>query len=106
MFNKLKIYKSSRWQKLRLEQLERDHYECQRCKHNGKYKNIDGLRRYTRATLVHHDFRVEQFPQYAYKPFVNGKRNLYSLCQSCHEIEHESERGMIDKPKEINEEKW
>lgn len=106
MFDKKKFYDSAKWKRCREEQLERDHYECQRCKHNGKYKDVQGLRRYTRATLVHHDFRFEQYPQYALKPIVNGKRNLYSLCQSCHEIEHEGERGMIKKSEDFNEEKW
>lgn len=106
MFRESTIHKTYKWQKVRLEQLERDHYECQRCKHNGKYRNLDGLKKYTKATLVHHDFRVDKYPQYAFKSVVNGKRNLYSLCQSCHEIEHEAERGMIEKPKELNEEKW
>lgn len=106
MVDELKIYKSAKWQKTRLQQLETDHYECQRCKHKGKYRNVDGLVKYTRAVLVHHDFRLKQYPQYAFTPIVNGTRNLYSLCQSCHEIEHEDERGMIDKPKEINEERW
>lgn len=102
----IKIYKSSKWAKTRLNQLETDHYECQRCKHRGKYKNLTGLVKYTRAVLVHHDYRLRQYPQYAFSPYVNGERNLYSLCQSCHEIEHEEERGLIEKPKELNEERW
>ena len=102
----LKIYKSAKWKKVRLEQLETDHYECQRCKHRGKYKNLSGQVRYTKAVLVHHEFRLRQYPQYAFSPYVGGTRNLYSLCQSCHEIEHEEERGIIEKPNELNEEKW
>ena len=84
MDNILKIYKSAKWQKTRLAQLERDHNECQRCKHNGKYKDVKGTRKYTKAVLVHHDFRLKQYPQYAFTSVVNGTRNLYSLCQSCH----------------------
>ena len=91
---------------MRLEQLERDHFECQRCKHCGKYQSVQGIKKYTRAVLVHHDFRVQQYPQYAFMPFVNGKRNLYSLCQNCHEIEHEDERGLVQKKEELNEERW
>ena len=106
MIDELKIYNSARWKNTRLKQLETDHYECQRCKKMGKYKDIPGMRKYTRAVLVHHDFRLKQYPQYAFTPIVNGKRNLYSLCQNCHEIEHEDERGLIQRPKEFNEEKW
>lgn len=101
-----KIYNTSKWKRVREEQLLRDHYECQRCKHRGKYKNVEGQVKYTKAVLVHHDFRLRQYPQYAFTPIVNGKRNLYSLCFSCHEIEHEDERGIIEKPKDFNEEKW
>lgn len=106
MNEELKIYKSAKWQKTRRDQLERDHYECQRCKHKGKYKGVVGGVHYTKAVLVHHDFRIKEYPEYAFTPIVNGRRNLYSLCQSCHEIEHEQERGLIEKPKELNEEKW
>lgn len=106
MTEELKFYKSTKWQKKREEQLKADHYECQRCKHKDKYKNVKGVLVYTKAKLVHHDFRYKEYPQYALMSYVDGKRNLYSLCQSCHEIEHEEERGMIEKPKELNEEKW
>ena len=106
MNDELKFYKSSKWLKKREQQLKDDHYECQRCMHKGKYKDVKGVRRYTKAKLVHHDFRYKQYPQYALMSYVNGQRNLYSLCQSCHEIEHEDERAMIEKPKEFNEEKW
>jgi len=102
----LKIYKCKKWDVTRKDQLKHDRNECQRCKHMGKYKNLKGIRKYTRATLVHHEFRVERYPEYAYQSYVNGKRNLYSLCNDCHEIEHEKERGLIKKKKEFNEERW
>lgn len=106
MFNKKKFYDSALWKRTREEQLIRDHYECQRCKHQGKYKDLKGAIKYTRAVLVHHDFRLTKYPQYATMPYVNGKRNLYSLCNSCHEIEHEAERGVIQQAEELNEERW
>lgn len=106
MTEELKFYKSSKWQRKREEILKLDHYECQRCKHNGKYKDVKGVKSYTRAKLVHHDYRYKEYPQYALMHYVNGNRNLYSLCQSCHEIEHEDERGFIDTKDDFNEEKW
>lgn len=106
MSDEKKFIDSYRWKKKREEQLRTDHYECQRCKHQGKYKSLDGVVRYTRATLVHHDFRYQQYPQYALMSKVNGKRNLYSLCHNCHEIEHEQERGIINQEKDFNEERW
>lgn len=104
--DKLKFYNSVEWKKIRSEQLQVDHFECQRCKHRGKYKDLPGTIKYTKASLVHHDFRFEQYPQYKLQRFVNGRRNLYSLCQNCHEIEHEEERGLVKKVEELNEEKW
>lgn len=106
MDNIIRFYKSAAWLKVRAEQLEADHYECQRCKHMGKYKNVQTPRRYTRAVLVHHDFRVRQYPQFKLMRYVEGTRNMYSLCQRCHEIEHERERGLVKEKKELNEEKW
>lgn len=102
----IRFYKSAAWLHVRQEQLEADHYECQRCKHMGKYKNVKTPRRYTKATLVHHDFRVRQFPQYKLMRFVGGVRNMYSLCDTCHEIEHHGERGFVRKEKDLNEERW
>ena len=102
----IKIYKTVQWKRVRNEQMEKDRYECQRCKHCGKYRNLKGIKKYKKAVLVHHEFRVRKYPQYAFSEFVNGKRNLYSLCQNCHEIEHESERGMIKQKQELNEERW
>lgn len=106
MDDELKFYKSSRWLKKRQEQLIADHYECQRCKHKGKYHDLDGVVKYTKATLVHHEFRYRQYPQYALMSKVNGVRNLYSLCHNCHEIEHEQERGLIKQTEDFNEERW
>ena len=106
MDNIIRIYKSAHWRKVRQDQLQRDHFECQRCKRNGKYRNVEGGAKYTKATLVHHEYRLRQYPQYAFSSMVNGKRNLYSLCQDCHEIEHEEERKLVKHVNELNEEKW
>lgn len=102
----VKLYKTSQWEKIRQEQLEADHFECQRCKHKGKYANVQGVVKYTKAQLVHHDFRVEKYPQYVYSRYVNGVRNMYSLCEQCHEIEHAGERTPVKQIEELNEERW
>lgn len=101
-----KLYKCRKWERFRQEQLELDHYECQRCKHQGKYKDVQGTVKYTKATLVHHDFRVRRYPQYVYSRFVGNVRNTYSLCERCHEIEHTGERTPTKKTDELNKERW
>lgn len=106
ILDKKKFYDSSKWKHIRLEQLESDHFECQRCKHCDKYSDVPGIKKYTKAVLVHHEYRFLKYPQYALKRFVGENRNLYSLCQKCHEIEHEEERGIVKYAEELNEEKW
>ena len=106
MKNIVDLYKTKRWEKVRQEQLEADHYECQRCKHRGAFKDLPGLVKYTKATLVHHELRVRQYPQYVYSRFVGGKRNTYSLCETCHEIIHKGERSKPKAIEELNKEKW
>jgi len=86
-----KIYKTAQWYKTREDVFKLDHYECQRCNHNvfetGEPKKI------TKATLVHHRYHVDQFPQYKYSIYVNGERNLVSLCFNCHEQLHGRKHG-------------
>ena len=100
------LHKTYRWAKLSREFRESEHNECQRCKHCGKYASLSGIKKYSKAVLVHHDFRADKYPQYFFMPVVNGVRNFYSLCQSCHEIEHEGERGLVKETEDFNEEKW
>lgn len=88
------FYKLKEWKKIReyvLEKLDRN--ECQRCKE--KKKKIK------RATVVHHVWELEDYPEYGLDIYVNGKRNLVSLCRECHEEIHG--RG---KKKPLTEEKW
>lgn len=86
-----KIYKNSEWKKVREKVLKMDNYECQRC--NNKVFDSGEQRKFTKATLVHHIYLAEDFPQYKYSVFVNGKRNLVSLCFDCHEIIHGRKRN-------------
>ena len=51
-----KFYKSSAWEKKRLEILERDNYECQVCKEEGGFAP---------ATTVHHILHLENRPDLA-----------------------------------------
>lgn len=81
-----KIYKNKKWKEVRELVLKLDHYQCQRCNHN--MFSSKEPKRLTKAVLVHHIYSAETFPQYRYSMFVNGKRNLVSLCNDCHEIIH------------------
>ena len=69
-----KFYKSSAWEKKRLEILERDNYECQVCKEEGGF---------TPATTVHHILHLENRPDLAF-----DNDNLLSVCAACHNKEH------------------
>lgn len=68
------LYKSKRWEKLRQSILRRDKYMCQYSKRYGKC---------VPATMVHHIFPVQEYPQYAFASW-----NLISLCSAAHEKMH------------------
>ena len=78
------IYKTKQWAKVRKQVLELDHYECCRCNHS--FFMSEEPKRLTRANYVHHIYPAKMFPQYIYQIYVNGHRNLVSLCFNCHEI--------------------
>lgn len=81
------FYKTAAWKRKREEVLRMDHYECQVCRSQGKY---------TKATTVHHVHHLKDFPQYALEIFVDGERNLLSVCDACHNALHPEK---LSKPK-------
>lgn len=85
------IYKTKRWQELRLKILKRDKYMCQHSKRYGK--RVD-------ATIVHHIFPVDLYPQYAYKPW-----NLISLSNAAHEKMHDKTNHKITNTGKIFQQK-
>lgn len=89
--NRGKPYGKSEWQRVREQVLKLDKYECQRCK--GIYDADESRpRKLRKATLVHHHFILEKYPEWKYSIFVEvdgeTKRNLVSLCHDCHEEIH------------------
>lgn len=90
----MKFYKSKEWKAKRLDALKRDNNECQACKRKGKY---------TRAQCVHHLKEVKLMPTLALT-----LDNLESLCNSCHNKEHDRhEAVMKDKGKRFESpERW
>lgn len=97
-----KIYKTKQWKDIRQEVFNLDHNECVRCNHTLFYKK--GEKTLTKPVLVHHIYPAKDYPQYQYQIWVNGKRNLVSLCNDCHEELH----GRKFNPTEhfTNEERW
>lgn len=91
--DKLKIfYDRSAWRKLRLKALERDNYECQECKRQGKVGP---------AQNVHHIKEVKDFPELALV-----LDNLESVCIKCHNKEHKRLEKYIRKKKRFDDERW
>ena len=64
--------KDPRWQKKRLEILERDEWKCKKC--------FD-----SESTLVVHHLKYEQGKE----PWECDEKYLITLCQSCHDAEFE-----------------
>lgn len=96
-----KIYKTTNWKEVREQVLKLDNYECTRCNH--KIFESNEPKKFTKAYLVHHRYNAKEFPQYVYSIYVNGERNLVSLCFDCHEQIHG--RIFNDNAKKIREEK-
>lgn len=79
------FYHSAEWQEVRQAVLERDHYLCQVCKQRGIVKQ---------ATTVHHliPLRVD----YSKRLDVE---NLETICQSCHNKEHNERNKKLSQKK-------
>lgn len=80
--------------------LRMDLGECQLCKARGRYR---------KAALVHHVQHLKDRPDLALSAFDpdTGRRQLVSLCRSCHEEQHpERMRRTAPKPEPLTEERW
>lgn len=73
-----RFYQSVRWRRLRQEALERDHFECQWCKEEGRVtSSLDDI------LEVDHIKELEHYPEYAME-----LDNLRTLCKTCHNKRH------------------
>ncbi|MEB9549541.1 HNH endonuclease [Bacillus cereus] len=92
--NIIKFYKHPYWYKhIRIQALERDHYECQECKRQGKY---------SKGRNVHHIKELRDRPDLAYV-----LSNLETLCIQCHNKEHKKEQNIIKRGCVLNDvERW
>lgn len=70
-------YKNDRWKRKREVILKRDNYLCRECIRYGR--RVD-------ATMVHHIWPVEYYPEYEFSNW-----NLISLCNKCHNKMHDRE---------------
>lgn len=86
------FYGSSAWRKLRLQVLERDHYECQWCKAEGKVVSINDT-----ILEVDHIQELEYHPELAL-----DADNLRTLCKECHNKRH----GRMNYRGEAKKKKW
>lgn len=95
------FYHTYAWEQLRDQVLEMDNYECQICKAKGKH---------SRGKIVHHQFHLDEFPEYAMDVNVEQdgkvKRNLLTVCRSCHENVCHPERLRKNKSVPLTEERW
>ncbi|WP_188453786.1 HNH endonuclease signature motif containing protein [Virgibacillus oceani] len=95
--NLVKFYQCPAWygnNGIRQQALERDNYECQECKRQGKVSP---------AQNVHHLKEVKDFPELALV-----LDNTESVCINCHNKEHKRLEKYIrkKKPKFWNDERW
>jgi len=73
-------YKDSRWQKKRLEIMERDNFACRSC---GKSEDV--------TLNVHHAYYEKGKKVWEYK---NG--SLVTWCQKCHKIRHALKNDILE----------
>lgn len=101
--NKMYIfYHSKYWKNLKEEILRADHYECQRCKEEGRLTLLND------GSPVHHVNEVKKAPHLALSKYYYDKngikqRQLISLCFDCHNIIHDR---FNKSNKFMNEERW
>ena len=74
-------YKKKAWRELTDIVKRRDDYLCQECRRYGRTSG---------ATLVHHVYPTDQYPELFYNPW-----NLISLCTACHEKMHDRKEGTL-----------
>jgi len=80
-----KLYKTSRWQKLRRYVISRDYGMCQECKRRGIM---------TRGNIVHHIIEARE----DITKFWDSN-NLETICVECHNREHPERSGGQKKVK-------
>jgi len=96
------FYSSKEWRRLRREILKADKGECQICKAKGMY---------AKANHVHHINYVMKHPELALSVFYKSddgtiKKNLISVCKTCHETVCHPERLRWNVKEPLTLERW
>ncbi|MDM8098671.1 HNH endonuclease [Oceanobacillus oncorhynchi] len=98
---KKRFYRSKPWQSLREQALERDHYECQHCKAEGKV-TVDSIKtpgeRKEIVLNVDHIYPIEDYPKLALV-----LDNLQTLCVFHHNVK---EGRVFEKKKSKWDDEW
>ncbi|MCT3349598.1 HNH endonuclease [Lacticaseibacillus paracasei] len=93
------FYRSPEWKALREQVLERDHYECQWCKAEGRVTTGNDM-----TLEIDHIKTLEERPDLALEP-----DNLRTLCRDCHNKRHgRFNYKRLGRPKNpyANDERW
>lgn len=91
-----KFYASSEWKTLRRACLERDHYECQWCREQGKLTS-----QYDSILEIDHIKELEFYPELAL-----DIDNLRTLCKDCHNKRHDRMNYRGNRRKRKWDDEW
>jgi 5-methylcytosine-specific restriction enzyme A len=101
---KRKFYDSGLWKQVREKIKQRDNYECQECKRQGRVavdsnEYSEKAKRKKIQLVVHHIKELELHPELAL-----NEDNLETVCVDCHNKEHGRDFGK--KKNKWNDERW
>lgn len=108
-----RFYKSKEWRRLKEQILKENHYECAKCKEQGKITRYDEKEDGSRTLIstVHHVQYVRSHPELALSRtyIYQGKvyPNLIPVCKACHNKLHPEKQKRKKKMQGfVNEERW
>lgn len=97
---KKRFYDSRDWRKIRIKALERDNFECQECKDQGRVTVLDPRLNKWKQLDVDHIKEIESHPELAL-----DLENLRTLCIKCHNQKHD--RTFARQPNRwTDDERW
>ncbi|WP_438856719.1 HNH endonuclease [Enterococcus sp. AZ007] len=94
--SRAKFYASSEWKALRQSCLERDHYECQWCREQGRLTT-----QYDSVLEIDHIKELKFHPELA-----TDIDNLRTLCKDCHNKRHDRMNYRGNRKKRKWDDEW